>query len=1003
LAKNSDSLIALQVKDTTMKPDKLFRWLPITAAILAVNACTLNVENDGNIGTGSAATPTITEAPTVNPSGSVTPTNTITPTTTVTSTGTPELNIVLNGVVAQSVDGSGALADSPVEILVKNGSDTLKTVNTSTDEDGRFAVVVDDVDNSSGDISVSISTSNDGFTDGTKLVSGVGQSGDVTVAANLVVASEATEVETLTGVIGSILSFGQSLGVFEIIPNAYQPLAKEGSDVFPLIDVELPSSWVNAETVSAVIAGFKAFNPNESTQIQAYPGDFIGFGDSDGSESSVILEVPDSVDLSVFKRLIPSVFAQVKLRDQDSQPLVLSADGSDNMVVRIEIPVESYGTILEDKNAAAEGIQVPVYGFAYRWFYVGNATLVAEDSDNPGSFTNYPGSVENINAATANINVFAQIDITNIVEPMPWVSISWPIEETQDTRQVCINENVQFAQLPQGILDELNVAGNTGLFNGYAELALPDGSFDWSYVSNGVLNYQTTLGSDGIVNVSIFNPLTGQYQQFSQGFSSEDVLDDNGCISLDFSFADVVELDNPLTCAITGQLTDSDSQGLASRPVVINSGDYHKLVISNDEGYFAAPALCGVEQKVSASLGGSIAAKLVYPDGIDSVVNGMGEEQTPYPDEAADIGVYADENEQVFLGSLVKVNFTVPNEPPLILSINYPELVVLDNSGSQSIGVNVSTYDVDGDNVTVSVSCARETTTAVAAFLQDNTGTCDVTESGIWKIDVSADDGKNNGANKVEQSVFMQVIEGNANRLPFILAVQNDGIPLDCQNIRPGEKECRISIFSDQLINIGIEAFDPDGDELTYSWTDGSTSTNTQYDGSDGSGSLVLTVSDGSGEDIMLNVQVEVKILPAPVLHYLYVDPYEMPANADGKNALAINAEAYGDNPAAPNTPLYYAWTLSVLDNPELLDGLPAFTIIDDGSGNTQRIFAQTTNSLSIAASSLDSGFYKIDVVIQEGSDPEDKRSDVHEVFFQILEVGTEDDSTLTNPVIVID
>ena len=98
--------------------------------------------------------------------------------------------------------------------------------------------------------------------------------------------------------------------------------------------------------------------------------------------------------------MIPSVFAQVKLRS-DNAPLVLTTTDTEDLEVLMQIPLGSYGTIIEDVNPTLDGIQVPVYGFNYRWYYVGNATLVEEDTNNAGESP--VGTLQTLADATSDL------------------------------------------------------------------------------------------------------------------------------------------------------------------------------------------------------------------------------------------------------------------------------------------------------------------------------------------------------------------------------------------------------------------------------------------------------------------------------------------------------------------------------------------------------------------------------------------------------------------------
>ena len=948
-----------------MKPSENIRWLPLAASMLMLSACTLNVDGLGDDGE-TTPTPDPTTNPTTDPSGNPTTNPTTDP------TAVPNLNLVLNGVVAQGVSGSGAVANSEVVINVDDDNGSSQ-ITTTTDEDGRYTVVINDVGNENGDASISIATNSEGYTQGSRSISSLASGGDLTLDANIIVAPESIEVAAV--IADTILSFGQLFGLAETKLAPVGPdsvYANDGEEDHPSVSIDIPSAWLTG--VDVVVAGYKGFNPNVSSQIQAYPGNFTGIGAINAAATDVQIAKPATTVGVVPNRLINSVFAQVKLRDENNSRITLTPDSSDPFIVNIELPQASYASVQDDVNPTLAGIQVPVYSYDQRWYYVGNATLVTEDTNNAGELVTWSGNVTTINEATNDLGIYAQLSISSVQSWMPWLAISWPIVDV--SANVCIDELVQFTQLPQAVLTQLGVNAKAQLFNGYAELALPDGSFDWVFISEGQLHYQGAVSRDGNVELAIYNPLIQQYDRFDAAFNREAAVD--GCVSVSFSFAGQIELDNPLSCAVTGQLSDASGNGLPSRPVQLSGEGYNRLAITNATGHFAVPVVCDTDITVKASLGGTVNAKVINANG------------TTDNDEASDTAIYADESNAISLGSVVEVDFTVPNVAPVILGVDFQQIVVHDLVQPETvITVSASTYDPDGDDVTVTISCSKDE--VEAANFTPTSDTCSVNSEGLHKIDVSATDGTNE---PVTATRYFQVITTDSNRAPLFLGLKANDVALGCIREKPGIFSCKTTVIEGAVINLKADAFDPDGNDLTWAWSNSDATSTTSFDSSVATSPLVLTVSDGQAQ-LQVTLEVVIKALPKPVINYMFVNPVEVPVNSSGTNAIAIKAEAYASNPAIADPSIGYNWVLEFLDTESETGGLVDISdLLTDAT-----VEGELGSQISIAPNTLESGVYELTLNVSD-----DRANEVSKaIVFKVLHSNNTGDPSISNPVIIIE
>lgn len=522
------------------------------------------------------------------------------------------------------------------------------------------------------------------------------------------------------------------------------------------LGLSLPSSAL-PEEIEVINGEIAYFDSSNSSDIESFPGEFIGVGETELQGQGVSFNRDD--DDAEEYRLISSTFSQVKLSDQNGDALKLSdvqaADGS-NPVMTMRVPQGSYPTIKKDFDLSLDGIQIPIYVYKWGedWQYVGNGLLVDAAGNAVGP--SYPESAPvgvaedgSLSLSAYSQSLFVQVEIVEANQWLSWINLDWPIKVADEVTRLCFNGAVTYK------------GGEA--FTGSVSVRLPDGGFEWVNVSEGQFNLTSSMNSGAELvssadnwQFSLRNAKTGQIESISL---PDPLITGETCNELS------IELINPYQCQVIGNLFASDGVTKLSHQVVSTSVNGNQNFYTSSDGTYKMSVACDTEFTVKA----------------------LDQEQL--------LSITAAEVSK-------QVDFVKANQKP-ILGLSTDGVTQL--NVDEVLSLKWVTSDPDGDAVAVSVqSCAAGELQCIVEAA-DSGASISFTTAGSYLIVVQADD----GTHQVQRELSIEV-QPIGNKAPKIIGFELDGVFYDIGS--------QLDLVVQQNTQLSVVASDVNADPLSYQW-----------------------------------------------------------------------------------------------------------------------------------------------------------------------------------------
>lgn len=628
------------------------------------------------------------------------------------------------------------------------------------------------------------------------------------------------------------------------------------SDEEVKLSIDLPVANI-PESVEAINSEVAYFDSSNMSDLQSFPGDFVGQGETENQGQGVSFNRDDNEEAY---RLVSSTFSQIKLTNENQEPLPLtdilaSSDSAPSMVMMV--PRGSYPTIQKDFDLDTDGIQIPIYVYysSRGWQYVGNgllttdyAGLVAATADDVNLDANGNITLDSEN----DIQLYVKVEITEANEWIQWINLDWPIK-TGENIEMCFDGTVNY--------------GSDENFSGYVLFNLPDGGSDWVYAEDGQFQYvANVLGSEGSVTnsenwgISLVNSKTGNRESIDVPAN----LEAGSCNELPTKV-----LFNPYSCDVTGHTYKSDGTTPVERVFVeIAHSRGIEYVRSDEQGMYSQKVLCDDDLTVSA----------------------FGQSKTA----------------SASVGEPAVVDFSLANQPPVLAALRRgSDEIKLDESVSFSWFVS----DPDGDDVTVGVSC-------------DDAQDCQIEESGN-KVTVSFDSigsklvtiSASDASASVEKS-FPITVRDTDNFAPEIISFDFEGV-----SYSPG---ATIQVKEGAQADISALVRDRNGDTLISAWDGclASAGLSCSVDSSKlGAQAISLSVTDDHSDSLTTIASINVNVVEdvAPTISMLSATPSAVGSNGnDNLSPITLFAEFSDD--FTPHSELTFVWTLTNQDGQDFSD-----------------------------------------------------------------------------------
>ncbi len=815
------------------------------------------------------------------------------------------VNSLNTGATTAAAHGSAGdrIEGASVTVVVYAADDTeIDRFLATTDENGAYYTPLPDYSEATGKFPswIEVITNKDGYVTSNKVFRNLSSDSDLNALVRL--ARENVATLSRNDLAGGFTASGtpafrfglvrnRSNGEVAMVAGAQFDQARAAASHETLLDLTIPVDRV-ADDVDAITAGLAHFDPNDVNQVQAFPGDFIGEGDPDqpGDGISMNLGGASAAAETDEYRLISSVFAQIKLQDQDGNTLGLStasgasAAASDNAVMYLQVPADSYENITEDRDPTTSGIQVPIYVYSGGWKFVGNGSLVEY---NGTAYQEYGQGLP----ITPTDTVYVRITIEEANEWVQWVNLDWPIRASSTIQNVCFSGNVRYSgdqQTP---------------FSGYMDVQLPDGGYEWAYITEGVISHQTLLDSNSPDTLdpanwsfNIWNDRTYANEALStSGFTNPIITDDGtGSTCNDFG---TIALENPQQCRLTGQVQlATDNSPAQNRSMFASDANgYWRWASTDAEGQYAFDVPCGRD----------ITVQTWGDSSIEKVGNVNGAQGN---DEASDDG------------SEVVINFSVANQAPII-SVSGPTTATFYSStGMATADFWGWAYDADSTDVSLSWECTPADTCdfvdpAAASSVSTYVGMqFQATAAGTYNWTVTASDG-----NKSASATGTIEVDDADNRKPIIVDINRVSDAGDLEYLycyrASGTLTCNDYSRAGEL-TYRVSAYDPDGNPLTYAWSDPACGDAPECTFSiAGSSTISVDVTDTppagtTPQTATGTVAVTVQQNQAPFIVYAYADPIATETDGSDTNATEINLQAAAIDDADALGETAYAWSI---------------------------------------------------------------------------------------------
>ncbi|MBB1463591.1 hypothetical protein H5300_09720 [Vibrio sp. SG41-7] len=631
-------------------------------------------------------------------------------------------------------------------------------------------------------------------------------------------------------------------------------MAAADEDIELSIDLPVANIPEDVEAINSEIAYFDSSNIDD---LQSFPGDFVGQGETEDQGQGVSFNPADE-DESY--RLVSSTFSQIKLTDENQEPLPLqdilaSSDSSPSMMMMV--PKGSYSTIQRDFDLNTDNIQIPIYVYysSKGWQYVGNGVLT---TDSAGQSPALPEDVNmdedgNINLdGTEDIQLYVKVEITEANEWIQWINLDWPIK-TGENIEMCFDGTATY--------------GNGEAFYGYVWFTLPDGGSDWAYAENGTFQYRANvLGEEAdIINatnwsVSLTNTKTGAREEI--------VLPDN-LVAGACNEIPPKQLINPYSCEVTGYVYQSDgATPIQNIFVEITSERSREFATTNELGAYSQAVLCDAPLTITA----------------------LGQDKQTVSSSA----------------SPAVVDFSKENQPPILAALRRgSEDIKID----QSVLFSWSVSDPDGDATNVDVTCEANDDCLVTE--DGNNAVVEFNTIGSKLVTISASDGK-----ATTKQSFPINVRDTDNFAPEIIGFEVNGTLYSVSE--------KVTVQQNSEVNVTATVRDRNGDTLTSVWVgceDSSSflcSVNTETIESK---TLTLNVTDDHSNPLTTTAGMTVNVVDdsAPVISILSATPTLV--GSDGSsNIIPITLFAEFSDDFTPYSELIYTWLLTDQDGQDFSD-----------------------------------------------------------------------------------
>lgn len=791
---------------------------------------------------------------------------------------------IVSGQVTSSSGQPVAKSSVAVQFQSSDGQSLLE-LSTESDDSGFYSITVPEIKADAHQASrLVVSVAKSGFVDNEKSIDVNDQSNRISVNVLLATAQVNTvkrsDLDSVVVSANGVPSLRFSLvknsqGQQRVVVGEVSPAADE--DVQLALNLPVANIDPNVEAINSEVAYFDSSNAND---IQSFPGEFEGQGTTDNQGQGVNFDNQNS-DESY--RLISSTFSQIRLTDENQQPLPLtnvqpSAGESPSIVMMV--PKGSYPTIQRDFDLTTDGIQIPIY--VYRsgqgWQYVGNGVLVNDAAGNVvTSSTDIPIDDQGVISLTGQeaLQLYVKVEISQANQWIQWINLDWPIKAGVNTN-ICLQGKVSYQ--------------NGEKFYGQISVRLPDGGTEWHYIEDGAYQINTLVSgtSAELTNGALWSlPVYNQKTWQTEYVQMPATLTVGGCNDLP-----ELVLVNPYACTLEGRTLESNgSTPVANQYVRISHARGQDYAYTDANGSYSQSVLCDSPLAVSA----------------------LGQNKTATVTSAEEKAT---------------LDFTKANQPPLLGALlRTPSQMKIDESAD----LRWSVSDPDGDAVTVNIECEGDDNCTI-----ERSGTrATITFSSIGEktLVISADDGQtraDGSANPVRR--FPITVRDSDNIAPQIV-----GFDYGSTRYSAGET---IKVQQGNQGIVTAIARDGNGDTLSYQWSGKCSGTTMQCDLAAvevGEHTATLTVTDDHNTPLSSSANIKFKVVAdqAPVIEVLSANPSSVGSNGQNNVALITLAALVSDDFTARDQ-LQLSWSLVNSDEQDVT------SLLGDAPGQTIRLAADT-------------------------------------------------------------
>ncbi|WP_158132985.1 PKD domain-containing protein [Vibrio navarrensis] len=791
---------------------------------------------------------------------------------------------IVSGQVTSSSGQPVAKSSVAVQFQSSDGQ-SLVELSTESDDSGFYSITVPEIKADAHQASrLVVSVAKSGFVDNEKSIDVNDQSNRISVNVLLATAQintvKRSDLDSVVVSANGVPSLRFSLvknsqGQQRVVVGEVSPAADE--DVQLALNLPVANIDPNVEAINSEVAYFDSSNSND---IQSFPGEFEGQGTTDNQGQGVNFDNQNS-DESY--RLISSTFSQIRLTDENQQPLPLtnvqpSAGESPSIVMMV--PKGSYPTIQRDFDLTTDGIQIPIY--VYRsgqgWQYVGNGVLVNDAVGNVvTSSTDIPIDDQGVISLTGQeaLQLYVKVEISQANQWIQWINLDWPIKAGVNTN-ICLQGKVSYQ--------------NGEKFYGQISVRLPDGGTEWHYIEDGAYQINTLVSGTSVelTNGALWSlPVYNQKTWQTEYVQMPATLTVGGCNDLP-----ELVLVNPYACTLEGHTFESNgSTPVANQYVRISHARGQDYAYTDANGSYSQSVLCDSPLAVSA----------------------LGQNKTETVTSAQ---------------QKATLDFIKANQPPLLGALlRTPSQMKIDESAD----LRWSVSDPDGDAVTVNIECEGDDNCTI-----ERSGTrATITFSSIGEktLVISADDGQtraDGSANPVRR--FAITVRDSDNIAPQIVG-------FDYGNTRYSAGETIKVQQGNQGIVTAI-ARDGNGDTLSYQWSGECSGTTTQCDLAAvevGEHTATLTVTDDHNTPLSSSANIKFNVVAdkAPVIEVLSANPSSVGSNGQNNVALITLAALVSDDFTARDQ-LQLSWSLVNSDEQDVT------SLLGDAPGQTIRLAADT-------------------------------------------------------------